>query len=41
MTMTDDVQGTRTDLVLERVDYDIGLSPAAFTRRELERGRRP
>jgi hypothetical protein len=41
MTMTDDVQGTRTDLVLERVDYDIGLSLAAFTRRELERGRRP
>lgn len=41
MTMADEVQETRTDLVIEKVDYDTGLSADAFTRRELERGRRP
>jgi len=41
MTMVDEVQETRTDLVIEKVDYDTGLSADAFTRRELERGRRP
>ena len=29
------------DLVIEKVNYDTGLSADAFTRRELERGRRP
>jgi hypothetical protein len=41
MRMRDEVQETRTELVLEKVEYDVGLSPDAFTRRELERGRRP
>jgi len=41
MTMADEVQETRTELVLETVEYDVGLSADAFTRRELERGRRP
>lgn len=41
MKMTDQVQDTRTELVFEDVAYDVGLSPDAFTRRELERGRLP
>jgi len=41
MKMTDRVQDTRTELVFEDVAYDVGLSPDAFTRRELERGRLP
>jgi len=39
MQMSDRVQESRTELVLENVDYDIGLSVDMFTRRELERGR--
>ncbi len=41
MKMSDQVQDTRTELVFEDVAYDVGLSPDAFTRRELERGRLP
>ncbi len=41
MKMTDLVQNTRTELVFEDVAYDVGLSADTFTRRELERGRRP
>ncbi len=41
MKMTDQVQRTRTELVFEDVAYDVGLEADAFTRRELERGRRP
>lgn len=37
MRMTDTVQRTRTELVLEKVEYDIGLKPDDFSRRALER----
>jgi hypothetical protein len=36
--MSDSVQRTRTELVLEKVEYDVGLKPDDFSRRELERG---
>jgi hypothetical protein len=38
MRMADSVERTRTELVLEKVEYDIGLKPDDFSRRELERG---
>jgi hypothetical protein len=38
MKMTDHAQRTRTELILESVEYDIGLTADAFSRRELERG---
>ena len=38
MLMTDRLARTRTELVLEKVEYDVGLTPEAFSRRELERG---
>jgi hypothetical protein len=38
MVMNDLQQRTRTELVLEKVEYDVGLSADAFSRRELERG---
>ena len=38
LRMTDTLQRTRTELVLESVEYDVGLKPDAFSRRELERG---
>jgi hypothetical protein len=38
MRMSDAVQRTRTELVLEKVEYDVGLKPDDFSRRELERG---
>lgn len=38
MHMADAVQRTRTELVLEKVEYDVGLKPDDFSRRELERG---
>jgi hypothetical protein len=41
MLMTDEGEGTRTELTFESVEYDVGLTPDAFTRRELERGRIP
>lgn len=37
MTMADAQARTRTELTIEQVDYDIGLGPDDFTRRELER----
>ena len=36
--MVDARERTRTDLVIEKVDYDVGLKPEDFSRRELERG---
>jgi hypothetical protein len=38
LRMTDALQRTRTELVLDNVEYDVGLKPDAFSRRELERG---
>jgi hypothetical protein len=38
MKMADTVERTRTELVLEKVEYNIGLKPDDFSRRELERG---
>ena len=38
MRMADSVERTRTELVLEKVEYNIGLKPDDFSRRELERG---
>lgn len=38
LLMTDLLQGSRTELVMEQVDYDVGLSPDDFSRRALERG---
>ena len=38
LRMTDALQRTRTELVLDSVEYDVGLKPDAFSRRELERG---
>lgn len=39
--MTDALEKTSTDLLVERADYNVGLSEADFSRRELERGGRP
>lgn len=38
MRMTDAVQRTRTELSIEKVEYDVGLTADDFSRRELERG---
>jgi hypothetical protein len=40
MVMRDALQRTRTELVIEKAEYDIGLTPDAVSRRELERGAR-
>ena len=37
MRMTDALQRTRTELSLEKVEYDVGLTPDDFSRRQLER----
>jgi hypothetical protein len=37
MRITDALQRTRTELILEKVEYDVGLAPDDFSRRELER----
>jgi hypothetical protein len=37
LRMSDALQHTRTELVLDSVEYDVGLTPDAFTRRELEK----
>jgi Outer membrane lipoprotein-sorting protein len=37
MSMTDAQAGTRTELVIEKAEYDVGLNADDFTRRELER----
>ena len=36
--MTNDLEHTRTELVVQRADYNVGLKEADFSRRELERG---
>jgi hypothetical protein len=36
--MTNDLEKTRTELVVESIDYDVGLKESDFARRELERG---
>jgi len=36
--MTNDVDRTRTELSVEKIDYNVGLKEDAFTRRELEAG---
>jgi hypothetical protein len=38
MVMADALQRTRTELVVEKVEYNVGLKDADFSRRELERG---
>jgi hypothetical protein len=38
MVMADSVQKTRTELVVEKIEYNVGLTAANFSRRELERG---
>lgn len=40
MTMSDAGEGTRTDLVVEKAEYDVGLTPDDFSRVQLERGAR-
>jgi len=35
-TMTNDLDGTRTELAIEKIEYNVGLKEDAFTRRELE-----
>ena len=40
LRMSDALQRTRTELSIDSVEYDVGLSPDAFSRRELERGGR-
>jgi len=37
LSMADDGQRTRTELIVEQVAYDVGLRPDDFSRRELER----
>jgi hypothetical protein len=36
--MTNALEKSRTELVIESADYNVGLAESAFTRRELERG---
>ena len=36
--MTNALEKTRTELTVESADYNVGLSEADFSRRELERG---
>ena len=38
MTMSDAAEGTRTDLVVTKAEYDVGLKPDDFSRVQLERG---
>lgn len=38
MAMADAAQRTRTELVVEKVEYNVGLKDTDFSRRELERG---
>lgn len=38
MVMADTLQRTRTELSVEKVEYNVGLKEADFSRRELERG---
>jgi hypothetical protein len=36
--MTNAIEKTRTELVVESMDYNVGLTETDFSRRELERG---
>jgi hypothetical protein len=36
--MSNALEKSRTELTVEKIDYDVGLKEADFTRRELERG---
>ena len=38
MTMSDAAEGTRTDLIVEKAEYDVGLKADDFSRVQLERG---
>lgn len=38
MTMADAAEGTRTDLVVDKAEYGVGLKPEDFSRVQLERG---
>lgn len=38
MTMADALDRTRTELMVDSAEYDVGLTPEHFSRRELERG---
>jgi hypothetical protein len=38
MTMADTLEGTRTDLTVDKVEYGVGLRPDDFSRVQLERG---
>ena len=38
MVMSDTTARTRTELVVEKIEYNVGLKEADFSRRELERG---
>lgn len=40
MVMADTLQKTRTELVIEKIEYNVGLKADDFSRRELERGSR-
>ena len=37
-TMTNDLDRTKTELTVEKIEYNVGLKEGAFTRRELETG---
>jgi hypothetical protein len=37
-TMTNDLDRTKTELAIDRIEYNVGLKEDAFTRRELEAG---
>jgi outer membrane lipoprotein-sorting protein len=41
MKMSDNLQRTRTELSLDKVEYNVGLSADDFSRRALERGGTP
>ena len=38
MTMADAAEGTRTDLIVDKAEYGVGLKPGDFSRVQLERG---
>jgi hypothetical protein len=40
MAMADSLQNTRTELVVEKIEYNVGLTAADFSRRALEQGGR-
>jgi hypothetical protein len=41
MAISDLIAKTRTELTMDKVEYDVGLTPDHFSRRELERGGLP